>query len=245
MCCIAQAYALLLLGGAVQVQAKPSGEHVVGPLPVDARRLGRRPEDDVEGVRDAGDVAQQRQEEGDEEFRLHTYAERWLIRNERCRRRAPRRVEARNAYAAAAVAEEDAQRREDRGEDDLEARRAAAGAHPGGTPALRGHTHTHKLARKVSLGVNLYGGTTGRGNDAESDAGCHGKMPMGAFTSQDRSWARAHMRPGRNGYFRILAGGRAVTGRDQIRQPARCDPRVMLCGLLLCFCSLTDGFYFL
>jgi hypothetical protein len=41
-------------------------------------------------------------------------------------------VEARNAYAAAAVAEEDAQRREDDGEDDFEAGRAAAGAHPAG-----------------------------------------------------------------------------------------------------------------
>jgi hypothetical protein len=36
-----------------------------------------------------------------------------------------------NAYAAAAVAEEDAERREHDGEDDLEARRATAGiAHP-------------------------------------------------------------------------------------------------------------------
>jgi hypothetical protein len=41
-------------------------------------------------------------------------------------------VEVRNAYATAAVAEEDAERREDDGEDDLEARRAAAGAHPAG-----------------------------------------------------------------------------------------------------------------
>ena len=45
-----------------------SGEYVVGPLPVDARRLRRRPEDDVEGVHDAGDVAQHRQKEGDEEL---------------------------------------------------------------------------------------------------------------------------------------------------------------------------------
>lgn len=49
-------------------QSRPSGEHVVGPLPVDARRLRRRPEDDVEGVHDAGDVAQHRQKEGDEEL---------------------------------------------------------------------------------------------------------------------------------------------------------------------------------
>ena len=41
-------------------------------------------------------------------------------------------VEMRNAYAAAAVAEEDSERREDDGEDDLEAGRAAAGAHPAG-----------------------------------------------------------------------------------------------------------------
>lgn len=53
----------------MHVQA-PSGEHVVRPLPVDARRLRRRPEDDVEGVDDAGDVAQYRQHKGDEELRL-------------------------------------------------------------------------------------------------------------------------------------------------------------------------------
>jgi len=45
-----------------------------------------------------------------------------------------------DAYAAAAVAEEDAERREDDGEDDLEAGRAAAGAHRAGagmSPARR------------------------------------------------------------------------------------------------------------
>ena len=46
-------------------------------------------------------------------------------------------VEMRNAYAAAAVAEEDSERREDDGEDDLEAGRAAAGAHPAGARTPR------------------------------------------------------------------------------------------------------------
>lgn len=52
---------------------RSSGEHVVRPLPVDARRLRRRPEDDVEGVHDAGDIAQYRQHEGDEELRLQKH----------------------------------------------------------------------------------------------------------------------------------------------------------------------------
>ena len=62
-----------VLDGDVQCRP-PSGEHVVRALPVDARRLRRRPEDDVEGVDDAGDVAQYRQREGDEELRLQKQA---------------------------------------------------------------------------------------------------------------------------------------------------------------------------
>lgn len=66
--CVVQAYRLRTCGIEWNC-TRPSGEHVVvGPLPVDARRLRRRPEDDVEGVHDAGDVAQRRQEEGDEEL---------------------------------------------------------------------------------------------------------------------------------------------------------------------------------
>jgi hypothetical protein len=49
-----------------------SGEDVVGPVAVDAGRLRRRLEDDVDGVDDAGDVAEQRQQQGDEELRLRT-----------------------------------------------------------------------------------------------------------------------------------------------------------------------------
>lgn len=48
-----------------------SGEDIVRPLPVDARRLRQRPEDDPDGVDDAGDVAQDRQQQGDEELRLY------------------------------------------------------------------------------------------------------------------------------------------------------------------------------
>ena len=85
------------------------GEDVVWPVAVDARQLRRRLQDDIDGVDDAGDVAEYRQRQRDEELR-----------------------------AAPAVPEEDAERREHGGEDDLQARRAAAGvAHPAPAVAPR------------------------------------------------------------------------------------------------------------
>ena len=53
---------------------RSSGEDVVGPVAVDAGRLRRRLEDDVDGVDDPGDVAEERQQQGDEELRLYEHA---------------------------------------------------------------------------------------------------------------------------------------------------------------------------
>jgi hypothetical protein len=75
--CVAQGP--YVLDGDVQQNRPPSGEHVVRPLPIDARRLRRRPEDDVEGVHDAGGVAQYRQHEGDEELRLQKQQQNWNL----------------------------------------------------------------------------------------------------------------------------------------------------------------------
>ena len=128
------------------------------------------------------------------------------------------------AYAAAAVAEEDAERREDGGEDDLEAGRAAAGAHraaAGMSPARRPRRSEGpevgfaKLVRGV--GDWLPGWcllcTRGRqGNDAGSDDGCQEKMPMLAWYTSPALPSRGptetaarvvsvppHMRPGQHG----------------------------------------------